>query len=335
MLIRAFVAIYLYMLNHSNNNFTVWQFISNKFSAGIPVMLLYVLHSEGSSPGRQGFKMAVAADASICGTIGGGIMEHKFVEMAKDTLQQSASKPHVYKQVHDKTAGKNQSGMICSGEQTIFIYQIKEADFFAINELILSEKNYKNGTLHLNNTGIQFSQEAPKYNFEFTITETEFTLKEKTGFKNVLHIIGGGHCALSLSRIMSDMDFFIHVYDERKNLNTMEQNIFAHKKEIISSYANVHSKIESAENVYVVIMTFGYRTDDIALRSMLHKNLKYVGVLGSKKKMEKLLKDYNNENMDKNFLEKLHTPIGISIKSQTTAEIAISIAAEIISVKNA
>lgn len=323
------------MSQHSNSNSMVWEFISYKFSSGIPVILLYVLHSEGSSPGRQGFKMAVAADESICGTIGGGIMEHKFVEMAKAALQQNQSQTHVYKQVHDKTSGKNQSGMICSGEQTIFIYQIKEADFFAINELIISEKNYQNGTLHLHNTGIQFSKEEPTANFEYAISESEFTLNEKTGFKNLLYIIGGGHCALALSRIMCEMDFYIHVYDERKNLNTMEQNIFAHKKEIVSSYDKVAPKIKSGQNVYVVIMTFGYRTDDIAVRALLQKEFKYMGVLGSKKKMEKLLTDYKNENIDHKFLEKIYTPIGIPIKSQTTSEIAISIAAEIISVKNA
>ncbi|MCY7290642.1 MAG: XdhC/CoxI family protein, partial [Ferruginibacter sp.] len=282
-----------------------------------------------------GFKMAVAADASICGTIGGGIMEYKFVEMAKATLQQSLSQPKLYKQVHDKTSGKNQSGMICSGEQTIFIHQIKQQDIFAINELLISEKNYKNGTLQLNNSGILFFNEIPQNNFEYLFTEIEFSLKEKTGFKNVLHIIGGGHCALSLSRIMSEMDFFIHVYDERKNLNTMEQNVFAHAKEIVSSFADIHSKIESGENIYVVIMTFGYRTDDIALRAIIHKKLKYLGIMGSKKKMEKLFNDYRDEKISSALLEKLHTPIGISIKSQTTAEIAVSIAAEIISVKNA
>ncbi len=323
------------MFHHSNSHYIVWEFITDKFSSGIPVMLLYVLHSEGSSPGRQGFKMAVAADADICGTIGGGIMEHKFVETAKVQLQQNLAESNVYLQKHDKTSGKNQSGMICSGEQTIFIYQIKKEDVFAIEALIISEKEYKNGTLQLTNAGLLFFNEELKNNFEYTVTDKQFCLKEKTGFKNVLHIVGGGHCALALCHIMSDMDFLINIYDERENLNTMHQNIYAHNKVIVSSYADINAKIESGENVYVVIMTFGYRTDDIALRAIIEKKLKYIGVLGSKKKMEKLFKDYGNENISTEILEKLHTPIGINIKSQTTAEIAVSIAAEIISVKNA
>jgi xanthine dehydrogenase accessory factor len=57
----------------------VWEFIQDKLSSAQQVMLLYVLESEGSSPGRKGFKMAVTVDGKICGTIGGGIMEYKLV----------------------------------------------------------------------------------------------------------------------------------------------------------------------------------------------------------------------------------------------------------------
>ena len=52
-----------------------WLFIQDKLNKHIPVVLLYVLESQGSSPGRQGFKMAVASDGSMQGSIGGGIMK--------------------------------------------------------------------------------------------------------------------------------------------------------------------------------------------------------------------------------------------------------------------
>src|SRR5678810_889414 len=100
----------------------VWRQISKCLAENIPVMLLYVLESKGSSPGRQGFFMAVNANGEMSGSVGGGIMEHKFVEMAKSKLNQSATEFSVHHQLHDKHAGKNQSGMICSGEQTIFLY---------------------------------------------------------------------------------------------------------------------------------------------------------------------------------------------------------------------
>ena len=62
-----------------------WHFILKNLIKSQPVILLCVLESHGSSPGRQGFKMAVTSD-DIYGSIGGGIMEYKFVEMAKEKL---------------------------------------------------------------------------------------------------------------------------------------------------------------------------------------------------------------------------------------------------------
>ena len=312
----------------------VWEFIESKFSSGIPVILLYVLHSEGSSPGRQGFKMSVSGDGEMKGTIGGGIMEHKFVEMVKARLQQGDEAHEVQRQIHDKAAGKNQSGMICSGEQTIFLYRIQNTDISFIREIISSEKNNQNGTLELTNAGIKFSETISAADFEFSQTGEEYILKEKTGYKNILHIIGGGHCALALSKIMREMDFYINVYDERDGLNTMEQNVFAHEKHFLNDYNEINNKIESGQSAYLVIMTFGYRTDDIALRALMNKKFKYLGVLGSKKKMEKMFADYRKENFPEEVLSPIHTPIGLSIHSRTTAEIAVSIAGEIIKVKN-
>ncbi|MEO5942733.1 MAG: XdhC family protein [Ferruginibacter sp.] len=313
----------------------VWQFIYDKFTAQVNVMLLYVLQSEGSSPGRQGFKMAVAADNSFCGSIGGGIMEHKFVEMAKAILQQDEGAAAIYRQVHDKSAAKNQSGMICSGEQTIFLYKIQPRDIDHIYALLLSVKENRNGLLQLTNEGILFLNETPEENFFFEQkNETDFLLIEKTGFKNELHIIGGGHCALAFSKLMSEMDFYISVYEERNDLNTMEQNSYAHKKTILPSYSALKDIINGGKNVYVVILTFGYRTDDIAMKALLGKRFKYIGLLGSKNKIQKMFADYKEQDINDTWLQQVYSPIGIAIKSQTPQEIAISIAAEIIKEKN-
>lgn len=312
-----------------------WQFIHDKLNASVGVILMYVLHSQGSSPGRQGFTMAVAADNSFCGSIGGGIMEHKFVEMAKTLLAENAVVASVYRQQHDKEPGKNKSGMICSGEQTIFLYPVQQADLIHINALLHSLQKKENASLILTEKSIQFSNEIPAQNFLFEQkNETAFLLIEKTGIKNRLVIIGGGHCALVLSQLMSSMDFYIELYEERAGLNTMDQNIFADEKHIINSYSLLQTLLQPGSNVYVVIMTVGYRTDDIALRALLNKDFKYIGVLGSKKKMEKLLLVYRQEKMDENILAKIKTPIGIAINSQTPQEIAVSIAAEIIAEKN-
>ena len=65
-------------------------------------MLLYVLESKGSSPGRQGFAMAVTESGWMEGSIGGGIMEHKLVELAKTRFAESNNKISVHQQFHNK-----------------------------------------------------------------------------------------------------------------------------------------------------------------------------------------------------------------------------------------
>ncbi len=81
-------------------------------------------------------------------------------------------------------------------------------------------------------------------------------------------------------------------------------------------------------------MTVEYRTDDLVIRSLFEKQFKYFGVLGSSKKIEKMFKDYNVEGIDANKIKRIYAPIGLPIKSETPEEIAVSIAAEIIQVKN-
>jgi len=303
-------------------------------------MLLYVLQSEGSSPGRRGFFMAVNAAGEIAGSIGGGIMEHKFIEMAKEklkekgtTLQQDSIS--LKKQLHNKTAPANQSGMICSGEQTILIYPVSSKDTAPVQEIIASLQQHQNGTLQLSPEGLSFTPDNPATDFYFSMTsEDNWIYREKTGYIHHLHIIGAGHCALALSRMMSSMDFLIHLYDDRSSLRTFEENNAAHLKQIVNDYRELNELIPSGNNQYVVVMTVGYRTDDIVIRTLWNKQFRYFGLLGSKTKIDKMFSDYLAEGIPAEVLVRIHAPVGIAIHSQTPEEIAVSIAAEIVGVKN-
>ena len=313
----------------------IWSLIEKSLRQQIEVMLLYVLESKGSSPGRQGFFMAVNTKGEMAGSIGGGIMEHKFVELAKEKLRVGSQESGVRKQIHDKDAENSQSGMICSGEQTILLYPVLLKDAKHIENIISSLQHNKNGTLILSPQDFQFINNIPAVDFEYHYqSDDNWLYKEKTGYKNHLYIIGGGHCALAFSKLMRGMDFYITLYEERDGLNTVVQNEFAHEIIIVDDYTALGFHIASGRNQYVVIMTFGYRTDDVALRSLLDKTFSYIGVLGSKKKMEKLFADYRKDEIAENILQRIHTPIGLAIKSHTPEEIAVSIAAEIINIKN-
>ncbi len=312
----------------------VWQFVLQKMNAGNRVVLLYVLESKGSSPGRQGFHMAVADDGSMQGSIGGGIMEHKFVEYARHALKMNHALNEIIQQVHDKEEGKNRSGMICSGEQTIFLYCVLQKDKPAIEVLCSSKKGMAAGSLILSKAGLQVDQKKSNQNYTYHYNRGEFIYTEKLGFKNTIHIIGGGHCALALSKLMRDMDFYIMVYDDRPGLHTLVQNRYAHQIITVPAYKSIATYMNACKDDYVVIMTFGYRTDDEVIQALASHPFKYAGALGSAFKMKQLFEKYRELTITGPFIDQLHTPIGLAIHSQTPEEIAISIAAEIIQVKN-
>ncbi|MEP7238392.1 MAG: XdhC family protein [Ferruginibacter sp.] len=305
----------------------VWKFIQEKLAAGKNIMLLYVLQSEGSSPGRQGFKMAVADDDEFCGTIGGGIMEHKLVEKAKKLLQQNETATSLQHQYHDKEKAKDQSGMICSGSQLNAFIPLVSADKGTIEKIITSETR----AIQLSPKGLQLTDKtATEIQFK---TDIDWLYSEPVNQQPVIHIIGGGHVALALSELMNFLGFYIKLYDDRRELNTIAANSFAQEKHMVV-YDAIGENFKNVENDYAVIMTMGYRTDKIALKQLMTKPFFYLGLLGSDHKIEILLHELEAEGYPAASLQHIHTPVGINIFSKTTKEIAVSIAAEIIREKN-
>lgn len=314
----------------------IWRFAAEKLKQNESVMLLVVAESSGSSPGRQGFKMIVARE-EMRGSIGGGVMEVALVSQAKlrITNYELRIKTEIIEQVHQKKS-PNSSGMICSGRQTVIFFQLTPEHYKFIRKIPVYLTKPRGRYLRISESDLYFTAKK-KNHFSYKFEkkgENEFVYEEELGFKNKLFIIGGGHCALALSEIMAKMDFHISLFDDREDLNTLAKNDFVHEKKIIESYEKIGEFIASGENVYVVVMTLGYKFDEIVIRKLFDKNFKYFGVLGSKAKMKTLLSSLEKEGFEKRKLEKIRTPIGLPIGSHTPEEIAVSIAAEIIAVKN-
>ena len=310
----------------------VWEFILDKLNASIPVLLLYVLESEGSSPGRQGFKMAVAADGTFSGTIGGGIMEHKLVEKARQMLTENETKVSLMRQYHDKQQTSNQSGMICSGSQLNAFIPLAIKDAIIVKYLTGGQQKI----IQLSTKGISLRDAIPQdknYDLEFR-NEDDWFYSEKLNQQPVIHIIGGGHVSLALSQQMSFLGFFIKVYDDRAGLNTIEENQFANEKHFVEDYSKLEDTIQASTDDYVVIITFGYRSDKIVLKQLLDKKFAYIGLIGSNKKIESLFEELEKEGIAPVRWKHVFAPIGINIFSKTAPEIAVSIAAEIIREKN-
>src|ERR1700754_3955671 len=245
---------------------SLWRLALSSLERNIPVLLLYVVESRGSSPGRQGFFMVVNEKGETEGSIGGGIMEHKFLEMGRELLRKSVAVLSLRRQVHDKEVTKDQSGMICSGEQTILLYTLREGDVVDIGSLMESLESNRNGCLRLSPEGLGFSAVVPEEDFYFERrSEEDWVYWEKTGYVDRLFIIGGGHCALAFSRVAQTMDFYITLFDDRSDLGSVARNEYVHEKILIGDYAKLGELVKPGSHSYVVVMTQGYRTDDRAV----------------------------------------------------------------------
>lgn len=311
-----------------------WEFIKEKLEQSKKLMLLVVIDSKGSSPGRLGFKMAVCDDLDLAGSVGGGSMEYDIVELARAMLHLGRPGPVMKKQIHKTNAGEEHSGMICSGEQTIVLIALEEKHKTAINQLVDYLDNNKTGVLRISTDGFSFIPDGALNQPISTFIENEakWEYKELAGYKNRICIIGAGHVGLALSKLMKDLGFIVEIFDDRENLNTYENNVYADKKQLIK-YSNIDQLVPEGDSVYVVIMTFTHKSDQDVLAKLIGKKFKYLGLMGSKTKVAKLYQNIGYQP-NKEGVPKIYSPIGIPIHSKTPMEIAVSIAAEIIRAKN-
>ena len=310
-----------------------WQYLLTKLHDNQKVYVLTVIENFGSSPGRKGFKMLVAEDGFIFGSVGGGVMEFSLVEEAKTLLKENISRNFIKKQIH-KGNIKDGSGMICSGEQTVAFHCLNSSHISSIEELISCLKNGEKGSLLLSPKSFYFSHKILENQFEYQIKSTEdWFFEESIGFQNTLYIIGAGHVGLALSEIAQKLKFTIVLLDNRTNLNTFKQNSFAHKKEVVD-YSKIENYIKENSNNFIVIMTNKYTEDKLVLSKLIRNNYNYLGVLGSKAKLKTMWEVLLKEGFTEEELDKVKAPIGLQIKSETPEEIAISILAELIRIKN-
>ncbi len=310
-----------------------WQHILDKLRDNQKVYILTVIENHGSSPGRKGFKMLVAEDGYILGSVGGGVMEFALVALAKELLQKNNPPSFIKKQIH-KGKIKDGSGMICSGEQTVAFHGLDSADISVISSIISCLQNGEKGTLRLTSESFNFSNKLAEIQFEYQINSNEeWFFEEHIGFKETLYIIGGGHVGVAVTDLIVKLGFYVVVFDNRTDLNTLTNNNSAHQKSVVN-YDNINDFIPQGSSTYVVIMTNKYTDDKLVLSNLIRNNYKFIGVLGSKAKLQTMWEALVKEGFTQEELDNIYAPIGLSIKSETPEEIAVSIAAQIIQIKN-
>lgn len=148
-----------------------------------------------------------------------------------------------------------------------------------------------------------------------------------------LYIIGGGHCGMALSRLASENGFSVTVLDNREEWASPEKHPSASEL-ICSPYDGIDRHIEFSENTYIVIMTHGHTHDEKVLRQLIGHEYKYLGMLGSARKVKTVFEKLKSEGIPEDRLKKVYSPAGFDTGSHTPNEIAVTITAQLTAVKN-
>lgn len=146
-----------------------------------------------------------------------------------------------------------------------------------------------------------------------------------------LFICGGGHVAKELADMASLLDFNCIVMDDREEFANKERFTKA-QKVICDTFDHLHKYL--VEDAYYVVVSRGHKDDYTCVKQILNTKYSYLGMIGSKLKVSKQMENLAKEGFDKEVLDSIFAPIGLSINAVTPAEIAVSILAQIIQEKN-
>ncbi|ABR50635.1 protein of unknown function DUF182 [Alkaliphilus metalliredigens QYMF] len=149
-----------------------------------------------------------------------------------------------------------------------------------------------------------------------------------------LVVCGGGHIGYEVVQCAQHLDMEITIIEERKEFATEERFPHAAQRIMKPTYGEGLSDVEIDEQTYVVVVTKGSTTDEEVLETILGKPAAYIGLMGSQRKKIEIMKSLEEKGYQKNLLDQIYCPIGLDLQGGNPAEIALSIMAEVVSVKN-
>jgi xanthine dehydrogenase accessory factor len=148
-----------------------------------------------------------------------------------------------------------------------------------------------------------------------------------------LYVIGAGHVGFHLANIAHDVGFRVHVIDDREKFANTER--FPHAAEVVTEDIPVWlQRTALPAHSYVVVVTRGHTNDLDAMRALTGRELRYLGLIGSRAKIARIYDALKSDGIDVAQLKQIHAPIGLDIGAVTPQEIAVSILAELIAVKH-
>jgi len=315
-----------------------WKKVLSLLKEKEKVFLAMVVDHTIHSPGTTGAKLLVTKNKEMMGTIGGGIMEYELVNRAQEILSDENFIPEIQTLNHKKSGSGELSGMICAGKQTNLYYVCEpEKDGKTVKEMvqILSENQSAILSISLEGLSLQ-NQKLDACDFQFSLTHdaNEWHYQEQLKNFNRIAIIGGGHCSLALSRVMKNLGYDVVAFDTRENISTLYQNNFADSIQIIDDYKKAALQINLPEKTNIVIMTTDMASDVRGLLGILDKPFPFIGVMGSENKISEIKKRLKAEGISDNQLSRLTAPVGLPMVSNTPEEISISIAAQLLQLRD-
>ena len=147
----------------------------------------------------------------------------------------------------------------------------------------------------------------------------------------VAYLFGGGHVAMAVAKAAHAAGFGIAVVDDRESFANKERFPMAH--EIYTSYDDAFQKIRPNASSYLVIVTRGHKEDMRVLAWAVRTEARYVGMIGSKRKVFSVYKALQNDGYKMEEFERVYAPMGLEIGALSPEEIAVSIAAELVAVR--
>jgi xanthine dehydrogenase accessory factor len=148
----------------------------------------------------------------------------------------------------------------------------------------------------------------------------------------LLYVFGAGHVAINLCKVASNAGFELIITDDRTSYATKDRFPAARDVRALD-FDEAVKTLDPSESSYIVILTRGHRDDMRILRWAVQTRARYVGMIGSKRKVIEIFKTLQREGIPAHLFERVHAPIGLDIGAITPEEIAVAITAELIAIR--
>jgi len=285
-----------------------------KLHAGRRVALAAVVATRGSTPQPPGALICVDEEGRTTGTLGGGCVEAEIRRRAWQSLQVGSATVVTFDLDHDHGYD---DGMICGGQMDVAI------DVFSDHRRAVDLQQA---------TGLLRSgrQAQLRLNCRLLDRPVEYVIHLEA--QPVLLIAGAGHIARVLAAFAVRVGFRVTVVDERAEYASARR--FPPPMHVaVGDIAATLRRLSIDAATYVVIVTRGHRHDEAALAAVLDSPARYIGMIGSRRKIDVIYEDLRAAGVADERLQRVHAPIGLDIGAVTAEEIALSIAAHLVAVR--